>query len=159
MRTPLITFLVGLALGVLAGGLVLYGKAADVMLIEDTSRLDHAETVRAIREAALDAGWKVPAVHDLHESVAKGGYEVRPATVIELCSVPLAGGILDDDDSRRVAPMMPCRVAVYETAGGEVIVSRMNSALLSRAFGGTVEETMSEAAAANEEIFATVLAD
>jgi len=159
MSTPLITFLAGLALGILASGLLMYGKAADMMLIEDKSRLGHAETVRAIREAALEAGWKVPAVHDLHESVAKGGFEVNPATVIELCSVPLAGGILGDDEGRRVAPLMPCRVAVYETAGGEVIVSRMNSAMLSRAFGGIVEETMSEAAAANEEMFAPVLAD
>ncbi|MBC8422926.1 DUF302 domain-containing protein [bacterium] len=156
MTKPVITFVLGLVLGVLACGVIMSVGGADMMLLEDKSRLNHAETVQAVKDAALAAGWKVPAVHEIHDSVAKGGFDVLPVTVIELCSVSLAGRILGDTDGRRVAPMMPCRVAIYETAAGDVIVSRMNSGLMSKVFGGIVEDMMSEAAAANEAMFSSL---
>jgi uncharacterized protein (DUF302 family) len=53
--------------------------------------------------------------------------------------------------------MMPCRVAVYETSDGEVIVNRMNTGAVSRVFGGRVAETMATATEETEAIFAPVL--
>ena len=51
---------------------------------------------------------------------------------------------------------MPCRVAVYKSADGSTMISRMNTTLMSKLFGGIVEEVMSEASAESEAMFATV---
>ncbi len=158
MNKQIALFLLGAVAGALILGLIIQGGVGDRMLMEDRSRLGFEETVDAIREAALAAGWKVPIVHRLHESVAEGGHEVRPAAVVELCQVDLAARILGDEKGRRVAPLMPCRIAVYEDPDGGVVVSRLDSALMSRLFGGVVAETMSEAAGRNEAILAPVLA-
>ena len=71
-----------------------------------------------------------------------------------MCRPDLAATILAEDDARLVSSLMPCRVAVYETSNGDVILSRMNTALMSKMFGGLVTEMMSEATAQTEQIFA-----
>lgn len=82
---------------------------------------------------------------------------MAPVTVIELCKVDLAGEILTGDDSRVVSSLMPCRVAVYETGDGRVVVSRMNTGMMSKLFGGDIERLMAQATSETEEIFASVL--
>lgn len=153
-------FWIGLAVGAVVGaaalGFYIYRSAPGMMIIESRSTLDFDQTVEAIQQAALDAGWKVPAIHELSETVNKAGYDVRSATIIELCHPKLAGRILSDDSGYAITPMMPCRVAVYRGPDGATIISRMNSPLMSKLFGGIVEEVMSEAAAQNEAMFAPV---
>lgn len=53
--------------------------------------------------------------------------------------------------------MMPCRLSVYETSDGKVIISRMNTGLVSKVFGGLVTEVMAQASAENEQILSAVL--
>ena len=48
--------------------------------------------------------------------------------------------------------MIPCRISVYETSDGEVIISRMNTDLISKVFSGTVTEVMTRATAGNEKM-------
>lgn len=151
--------LVGLVVGVLAVGLVIKSKAPGMMLVESRSAMDFDSTVAAVQDAALAAGWKVPAIHEISETVAEAGYDVRPATIIELCHPKLAGRILAEDAGYAVTPMMPCRVAVYSDAEGRTIIARMNTVLMSKLFGGIVEEVMSEASAESEAMFAGVIAD
>jgi uncharacterized protein (DUF302 family) len=143
-------------MGVASAALVLFLSARGVMIIESVSPLSHQETVDRIVETAENMGWKVPAQHAIHNSVATGGYDVLPVTVIELCKVDLAGEILQNSDNRIVSSMMPCRVAVYENSEGEVIVSRMNTALMSGFFGGEVQDIMSTATAETELILASL---
>ncbi len=82
---------------------------------------------------------------------------MEKVTVIELCNVDLAGDILTGDENRIVSSMMPCRVAVYETSDGSVIVSRMNTGLMSSVFGGKVQEVMAMATDQTELILGSVI--
>jgi uncharacterized protein (DUF302 family) len=138
-------------------GLIGFLVAPGMMILEDESPLGYEETIQAIQDSAAAQGWQVPKVYALDQSVAKDGYEVLPATVIELCKPEHAGRVLEDDDARIVTSLMPCRLSVYQTTDGRVIISRMNSGLVSKVFGGLVTEVMARAAAENEQILSAVL--
>ena len=155
LRTTLVA-LGAFILGVIATAFTIYSIAPGAMINERTSPLSQDETVERIVTAAQELGWKVPEIHRIHDSVASGGYDVLPVTVIELCKVDLAGGILSEDDNRVVSSMMPCRVAVYENGDGEVVISRMNTGLMSTMFGGEVQRIMAQATEETERIIASV---
>lgn len=158
MKAKLIlTGIAGFVLGVLLTGIIAISAAPGMMMNENESNYTFDETVEIIQAEAIDAGWKVPAVHNIRNSVANGGFDVAPVTVIELCKVELAGQILSEDESRIVSSMMPCRVAVYEDEEGRVIVSRMNTDLVSKLFGGNVESIMADATAETEQIVGSVI--
>jgi uncharacterized protein (DUF302 family) len=148
---------VGFVLGILVLGLVGFSTAPEMMIVENTSPLSYEETVQTIQDAAVAEGWKIPAVHHIDESVAKAGYDVLPVSVIELCHPGHAAKVLQDDQARVVTSMMPCRVSVYETSDGRVVISRMNTSLVSKFFGGTVTTVMAEATADTEKILSAVL--
>ena len=147
----------GFALGVVLVGLVMFLVAPNMMIVEDVSPLGYEETIQTINDAAAAQGWKVPAVHTIDASVNKAGYDVLPVSVIELCQPDHAAKILEDDEARVVTSMMPCRVSVYQTSDGQVIISRMNTGLVSKLFGGLVAEVMAQATADNEQILSAVL--
>ncbi len=52
---------------------------------------------------------------------------------------------------------MPCRISVYEKSNGKTYISRMNSGILAKSFGGTVEEVMTEASKEVEEILSLLI--
>ena len=149
----LISFIAGAIFVAIAG----ISVAPGMMINETESLYSYNYTVEMIQTEAEALGWKIPAVHVISNSVAGGGYEVAPVTVIELCKVDLAGQILSDDESRVVSSMMPCRVAVYETSDGDVIVSRMNTGMISKLFGGDIEKFMADATIETEQILGAVL--
>jgi len=155
--TGIISFAAGALLTLLIAGFVMFQSAPGLMIIEDESPLGYEETIQAIQSSAAENGWKVPAVHEIDLSVAKAGYDVLPVSVIELCHPDHAARILKEDNARVVASMMPCRVSVYETSDGRVIVSRMNTKLVSQVFGGLVQEVMADASVESEEILSAVL--
>ena len=150
-------FVAGIILTAVIGFVVVVNTAPSMMIIETESPLSHEETVQSIIENAEKSGWKVPEIHKISNSINNAGHEVLPVTVIELCKVDLAANILVDDDSKVVTSMMPCRMAVYETSDGRVIVSRMNTALVSGMFGGNIKNTMADATRETEEFLNTAL--
>lgn len=147
----------GVVLGAILMGVFGFLSAPSAMITESESNFSHDETVEMIIANAEEMGWKIPATHEIHNSVASGGYDVENVTVIELCNVDLAGDILTGDENRIVSSMMPCRVAVYETSDGRVIVSRMNTGLMSSVFGGKVQEVMAMATDETEIIVGSVI--
>lgn len=153
IRTAAIAFFGGVVLTAVVGWLA----APAVMINEDPSSMSFEETVQTIQDEAEAHDWAVPNVLRLDRSVAQNGYDVARVAVIELCNPGHAGPILETDKGRVVTSMMPCRVAVYETSDGEVIVNRMNTGAVSRVFGGRVAETMATATEETEAIFAPVL--
>jgi len=153
----ILTGIAGFVAGVLLTGIIGISVAPGMMITENESSYSFDETVERIQAEAIEAGWKVPAIHEINNSVASGGFDVAPVTVIELCKVDLAGQILSEDDSRIVSSMMPCRVAVYEDEEGRVIVSRMNTGLVSKLFGGDIAAIMADATDETEQIVNSVL--
>ena len=61
------------------------------LIIEQLSPFDVATTVEKLIEAATKMEWQNPATHDLQQSLAKSGKEVRPVKVIEICKPELSG--------------------------------------------------------------------
>ncbi|MBN2236435.1 MAG: DUF302 domain-containing protein [Bacteroidales bacterium] len=143
------TLLIGLVAGILISFALLYIQAPSLMIMEDESKYNFEETVARFEEAAQNQGWKISKTHDLQASLAKFGTEVQAIKVIELCHPEYAGEILSNVDARVVASMMPCRVAIYEK-NGKVILSRMNSSLMAKSFGGIITKVMANASADNE---------
>ncbi|MCD6588385.1 MAG: DUF302 domain-containing protein [Candidatus Fermentibacteraceae bacterium] len=157
MKKNIIFGVCGLVLGIILTGLFGFLSAPSAMINESESSMSFDETVEQIIANAEELDWKVPATHEIHNSVARGGYDVDKVTVIELCNVDLAGEILTGDDNRIVSSMMPCRVAVYETSDGRVIISRMNTGLMSSVFGGKVREIMALATDQTEIIIGSLI--
>lgn len=137
--------LLGIFLGaslLLTGG---YFGARSLLVVETESPFDFETTVNTIIDEAKKINWKVPKTYRLCKSLAMDGYSVPPVAVIELCQPEYAGELLKDDNTRLVSSFMPCRISVYTRTDGKVVVSRMNTGLVSRLFRGKVAEVMSKA--------------
>jgi uncharacterized protein (DUF302 family) len=115
------------------------------MVVEDTSSKNYEDTLQSIINVTLEKGWKVPTVHRLDKTMEKFGHEVLPTAVVELCHPTHAAKILKEDDARMVSSFMPCRVAIYEKRDGTVVVSRMNSSLMSSIFPDLISKVMADA--------------
>ena len=147
----------GFVVGVLVSAVSFYLFAPQLMINEDTSRFDHATTVQKISESAKGRGWSIPTMHHIDKTVAKAGFNIAPVTVIELCKKELAGKVLAKAENRKVSSMMPCRVSIYEDADGKVVVSRMNTALVSKLFGAEVALVMEQATNETEAVLKAVI--
>ena len=144
-------------IGVLGAGGFL--GAQYLMVVETESPLDFNATIQAIQAKASDQDWKVPKVYRFCESLEKDGHLVKPVAVIELCKPEYAAILLGQEDTRLVSSFMPCRISVYEKAGGKVIVSRMNTRLVSHLFGGEIAKVMSVATQETQSILDQALID
>ena len=142
----------GIAITLTAG----YAVAPRLMFVATESPLGHDQTVEAIQVAAAASGWKIPKVHRLNIGLRKLGHEVAPVSVVELCQPEYAARVLADDAGRSVSSMMPCRVSVYDTGDGRVMISRLNSGLLGSMFDEPVSEIMRMATVDTEAIIASV---
>ena len=154
--TVLLSGVIGVLIGAVLMAALVFVSASGMMIVESPSTLAYQATVDTIVGTAEGMGWSVPTVHHIDVSVGKKGYDVLPTAVIELCNPDLAGKILADEDARVVASMMPCRIAVYQRKDGGVTVSRMNTGLVSKLFGGFVAEMMAQATGDSEAIIASV---
>lgn len=134
------------------------GPSPRDMFLESESPLKFAETVEALRAEMAADGWNVLAVHDLSAALAKKGHMVLPVSIIEACSGKFSVALLKKDETRYVSSMLPCRVAVYQTGEGKVIVSRMNTATMGAQMEPAVAEVMAKAGTSVEAIIAKVLA-
>ena len=156
MNGRALTGALGFAVGVVATLAATYFAAPSLLFIERESRLGYTETIAAVHEASEAAGWIIPKQYQLDASLSKAGYEVLPVSVIELCNPDHAYRILAEDEYRLVSSMMPCRVAVYQTSDGKTIISRMNTALLSRILDKTAREVMAQATQDTDKILRAV---
>ena len=127
------------------------------MLIESQSLFGFDKTVELIHEAVTIKEWRMPALHDLQQTLRNTGKEILPVKVFEICKPEFSGRILELDAERIVSTLMPCRISVYERADGKTYISRMNSALLGKSFGGIIEEVMNASGKEIEEIIESVI--
>jgi uncharacterized protein (DUF302 family) len=146
----------GVLIGAILALVVIRVCASQVMVRRDEISLGQERAVEAILEAAAARGWSVPTVHHLHEGSHAIGPETPAATVVEICRADYAARLLQSDDARAVIAMMPCRLAVYETTRGRVVISRVNVAFMGWLFGGPARKVMASASQASEEIVTSI---
>ena len=150
-------WVLGMLFGVsllVAGG---FFGARSLMVVENESPHDFQKTIELINVEANKLDWKVPKIYRLCDSLRKDGYEVRPVAVVELCKPEYAATLLSDDATRIVSSFMPCRVSIYERGDGSVVISRMNTGLVSRLFRGRVAEVMALATEETQTLIDRVL--
>ena len=93
------------------------------VIVEQVSPFDVPTTVEKLIAAATKKDWQNPAVHNLQQSLAKSGKEVRPVQVIEICKPEFSGKMLERNDERIISILMPCRISVYEKENGKTYVA------------------------------------
>jgi len=158
MTAKILTLTVGIALGILVTLVAIRFVGPKNMITVSQSEYDFDTTVDMIKSGAVEMGWKVPKVYDLRKSLTDAGQaDVSAVNVISLCQPEHAYSILSDDKTRNVSGMMPCRIAVYETSDGRVLISHMNVGLMSSVFGGKVADVMGSVSDEQRQIMTRVL--
>ena len=157
MRKHLLWAIGGLGAGLILAAVVMIVSAPPMMMTESVSQYDFEETLRVFEQTVADNGWKIPTVHDMQKTMDKYDHEVLDVMVYELCHPEHASRILKLDDERIVSSMMPCRVSFYKKSDGKVYISRMNSGLVGRLFGGVIAEVMNVAANESEMLIKPLL--
>jgi len=126
------------------------------IVVEHQSRFTFEKTVKMLVADAEKREWKVPAIHDLQQSLAKSGKDVRPVKVIEICKPKYSGQMLELNDERIISVMMPCRISVYEKEDGLTYVSLINAGEMASGLPSNIASVMKEASDETFEIAKTV---
>jgi uncharacterized protein (DUF302 family) len=126
------------------------------LIIEEISRYDFVQTVEKLVAEAERREWKVPFVHDLQQSLAKSGKEVKPVKVIEICKPEYSGKMLELNDERIISVMMPCRISVYEKEDGKTYIALVNAGNMSSQLPDNIASVMKSAADESLEIVKSV---
>ncbi len=126
--------------------------------VEDASPADFYKTLSAFRDETKAAGWSVVTEHNLAGNLSARGYTLHPVMVLEICNVKFAAQLLARDETRSVSSMMPCRVSIYETSTGKVMISRMNAPLVASMLDGEAAEVALKANSEMENIIKKTLA-
>jgi len=126
---------------------------ANQLIIEQLSPYDVATTVDKLIENATLREWQNPAVHNLQQSLAKSGKEVRPVQVVEICKPEYSGNMLEKNHERISSILMPCRISVYEKEDGKAYVALLNMAGMT---GGMPESIATAIHGASDETFEIV---
>ncbi|MBP7507377.1 MAG: DUF302 domain-containing protein [Prolixibacteraceae bacterium] len=122
------------------------------MFIESLSLYDFNTTVEKLTKEIESKSWKISNIYDLQKTLENHGKVVLPVKVFSLCHPNQSGKILEKDTERIISSMMPCRISVYEKHDGKTYISRMNSNIIAKGFGGIIEEVMTSSANEVEEI-------
>jgi uncharacterized protein (DUF302 family) len=126
-------------------------------IIEQESPYDVATTVARIIEVATQKEWQNPATHNLQQSLAKSGKEVRPVQVVEICKPAFSGQMLERNHERIFSIMMPCRISVYEKEDGKAYVALLDTSAMSAGMPETVITAMKGASDESFEIVKAVI--
>lgn len=126
------------------------------LIIEKVSLWDFEKTVEVLTIAAEKGNWMIPAIHDLQQSLAKAGKDVRPVKVLEICKPEYSGKMLERNDERIVSVMMPCRISVYLKEDGKTYIALLNGTNLAAGLPENVREVMVAASAEINELVDSV---
>jgi uncharacterized protein (DUF302 family) len=126
-------------------------------IIEQISPYNMDRTVEMITKKAKELNWSVPFVHDLQQSLAKSGKEVKPVKVIEICKPEYSGRMLELNDERIISVMMPCRISVYMKNDGKTYVALINVATLMDKMPGSIALIMKAASDESYKIVSSVI--
>ena len=127
------------------------------MIIEKVSPWDFEKTIELLTAAAEERNWKIPAIHDLQQSLAKAGKAVNSVKVLEICKPEFSGKMLEKNDERIVSVMMPCRISVYLKEDGKTHVAMINETALTAGMPEAVREVMNMASKEVNEIVDSVV--
>jgi uncharacterized protein (DUF302 family) len=130
---------------------------ANQLIIEKVSPFNVPVTVEKLIDAAHQKGWQNPAVHNLQESLAKSGKEVRPVQVVEICKPEYSGRLLEQNDERVVSILMPYRISVYEKEDGKTYLALLDMTAMTAGLSKNIAEAILGASDESFEIVKAVI--
>jgi uncharacterized protein (DUF302 family) len=149
---------IGVVIGVVLCALLMVSVFPKMMLLVDKSNYDFEETYSKLENSILEHDWDIQRVYEIQECMSHYGYDgMKKLSIFSFCKANYVNEILKDDKDKRVSAIMPCRISVYETNDGEVYISRMNIGLMSKLFGGKIEEVMAKVAAEEASIVERII--
>jgi uncharacterized protein (DUF302 family) len=157
MKKILLGGVAGFFIGAVGLGVAMFSMMPGMMLIENESKFGVEETVQKLTQLIEENNWKVKQKYPLHKGAAKIGKQIKPVVVIEFGHSAHSSKILEIDDNRPTAAMMPARIAVYEKENKKVYISRLNLGLMGIMFGGVVKEVMGEAQKEHDAIVEDII--
>lgn len=99
------------------------------MLYETESAKNVDDAVRDLEAAVARHGFGVLHRYDFEKTLAEKGFPLgRACRVLEICSPRDAVGVLGT--APRMAPLLPCRIAVYDADGGTHIGAARPTAMI-----------------------------
>lgn len=137
--------------------LVLFASAQSMMFNEKESRYNFNKTASMLEESAKTHQWRIPAVHDMQKSINSIGKDVPRTNIFELCKPEHAYEVMSRDAERIIAPMLPCRIAIYEKADGKTYLSWMNLNIMGKMMKGVIPNIMKKVERDINEIIAPML--
>jgi len=126
-------------------------------VIEYQSKYNFDKTVDLLIAEAERREWKIPAIHDLQQSLAKSGKSVNPVKVIEICKPAYSGQMLELNDERIMSVMMPCRISVYIKEDGNTYTALVDGAEMAAGQAVKIAKVMKAASDETFEIVKTVI--
>jgi uncharacterized protein (DUF302 family) len=161
MKNSVSKFVIGLIVGVLLMGIVVWQVMPRMMINVQKSKLNFDDTVSAVSESVTkEKGWKVPAIFDIQKNILDAGHkDMTKVKIVSLCQPHYAKKILESDDDKKVTTMMPLGIGIYETKDGQVYMSTMNIGIMGMMFGGTIADVMGDAAKDIEEMLEDITKD
>lgn len=144
----MVKFIGGLITGVVLTGGLAWGMAGSLMFNERESPFDMEETVARIQHNIQQTGngWVLSGLRNPARAVQADGGNTLPVMMVEACSTKYSKPILNDDATRMLSILMPCKISVYKKNDGKVYVGTMNAGLMGRMFGPMVGEVMGKVA-------------
>lgn len=130
--------------------------ASNFLVIEKESKFGFDKTVETLATEAERREWKMPALHDLQQSLAKSGKTVKPVKVIEICKPEYSGQMLELNHERIMSVMMPCRISVYLKDDSKTYIALLNTGELVAGMPENIARVMKEASDETFEIVKTV---
>ncbi len=130
---------------------------ANQLIIEQVSPYDVPTTVEKLIVAADKKEWQNPANHNLQQSLAKSGKDVRPVQVVEICKADYSGKMLERNDERISSILMPCRISVYEKEDGKTYVTLLNMSAMTVGLPSATAEAVKGASDETFEIVKSVI--
>lgn len=115
------------------------------IFVEKSSH-DFATSVELLKKAAKDVGWTIPNEHDMQANMKKGGHDVLPIQILVLCNSGFAQRLLDNDDTRHIAAVMPCRIAVYQKEDNSTYIAWSNLLKLGEKLGEPAQSILKDVA-------------
>ena len=153
-----LSVIVGVLVGLVLMGLVVWFSMPALMLIKHRSNCSYEDAVASLSEDLLKKqDWRLIKINDYQESTAAFGTMERVCSM-SVCNLRYASKILADDRNRGVTAFMPLAIGIYEDKKGQVYVSQLNVNLLGMMFGGTISAIMKLAGTDLKEVVASVTA-
>jgi uncharacterized protein (DUF302 family) len=149
-RTILISSAIGIFIGFILCGIIIYSVMPSMMIVTKQSSMSFDDTINTLKKQVTQNGWVVSGVSDVNKSLSAKGVQLQPRVkLFNLCKPEYAKSILTTD--RYVSTMMPCTFGVWENDKGDVFISKMNMKLMAKMFGGNIAAVMGDKVAKDEE--------